>query len=158
MEDNTINTIKDTIQDILEKMGFQAKVEVDARDQENTENITCNIFVESDSHFLIGQHGINLQALQHIARLLVRKKIDEKIKFSLDVNNYRQERNETVIELARLAAQDAVREGRAVVLRPMSAYERRLVHLELAGNAEVATESIGEGEGRKVVVKPSKNL
>ena len=61
-------------------------------------------------------------------------------------------------ELARKAADEAIQEGRAVIMRPMSAYERRLVHLELSNNTDVSTESIGEGESRKVVIQPAKQI
>lgn len=156
MEDKKIEIIKGTVQELIEKIGFDAQVEVRAENGGVDENIVCNITVAGDSNILIGQYGVNLQAIQHIARLLVRKKTDEKVKFMLDINNYRKEKNDSIADIARQAAEQAVQEGRAVVMRPMSAYERRLVHLELAENTKVVTESIGEGEARKVVIKPSK--
>jgi spoIIIJ-associated protein len=157
MEEENLKVIKQVVEDLIEKIGFQSEVEIIKGDKDQ-ENITCNVIVGEDSHILIGQYGVNLQALQHIARLLVRKKTDEKVKFVLDVNSYRQEKNQSIIKQARLAAEQAVVEGRAIVMRPMSAYERRIVHLELADNEKVVTESMGEGESRKVVVKPSKQI
>jgi spoIIIJ-associated protein len=106
------------------------------------------------SNYLIGQHGINLQALQHIARILARKKIEDRVNFILDVNSYRQDKNNSIANLAKSMAEQAISEKRAVVLRPMSPYERRLVHLELSQNDQVKTESIGEGEDRRIVIKP----
>lgn len=158
MDKKQLEIIKSTVQELVEKMGFSPTVEIIEGEKQEEENVVCNITISDDSHILIGQYGINLQALQHIARLLVRKKTDEKVKFVLDVNNYRLEKNRLVADLAHQAANQAILEGRAIVLRPMSAYERRLVHIELAGNTEVATESIGEGEERKVVVKPAKQI
>ncbi|MBU2028463.1 single-stranded DNA-binding protein, partial [Patescibacteria group bacterium] len=107
-----------------------------------------------DSSFLIGQYGANLQALQHIIRILVREKLAERIRFVLDINSYRKEKNEGVVHLAREAAEQSIREKRAIVMRPMSPYERRLVHMEFSENEQVQTESIGEGEERKIVIKP----
>lgn len=158
MKDKNLEIIKSTVQELVEKIGFSPKVEVNQKTEGDKENIICNVNVSEDSHLLIGQYGINLQALQHIARILVRRKTDDKVKFVLDVNSYRQQKNESIIDLAREAAEQAVTEGRAIIMRPMSAYERRLVHLELADNMNVVTESIGEGEGRKVVVKPAKTI
>ena len=87
---------------------------------------------------------------------MVRKNVPgEKIRFILDVNSYRQQKNHSVIEQALNAADEAIAQHRAVIMKPMSNYERRIVHLELLKNSEVTTESIGEGEERKIVVKPA---
>lgn len=144
--------IKKTIEDLLEKMGFSVEITLEKNGEEE-KDIICNIKTE-ESSFLIGQYGTNLQALQHIARVLVRKLTDEKVNFTLDVNEYKKNKNISIIALARSSAQQALQEKRAVVLRPMSPYERRLVHMELSKSSDVVTESIGEGEDRKIVVKP----
>jgi spoIIIJ-associated protein len=154
MEENEKQIIKESLRELMSKMGFD--VEIDIKESvDDPMSVTCNLSTSSESNLLIGQGGVNLQALQHIARLLVRKKIQQKIRFVIDINGYRQEKNQSIIELANQAAQQAITEKRAVVLRPMSTYERRVVHLELSKNDSVVTESIGEGEGRKVVVKPA---
>lgn len=154
MEEKNKEIIKSTIEELLEKMGFAATVKVEDKSEEEMESVICNIETTDDSNFLIGQHGINLQALQHLARLLVRKVIDDKVRFIIDVNSYRQQKNQSIIELAQQAAHEAIREKRAIILKPMSTYERRIVHMELSKNESVTTESIGEGDGRKIVVKP----
>jgi spoIIIJ-associated protein len=153
MDEQTKDVIKKTIEQLLEKMGFSAEVTVSISDEDD--GIICNINTDTDSHFLIGQRGTNLQAVQHIARLMVRKNIPEKIRFILDVNSYRQQKNQSVIEQAQIAAKDAISQHRAVIMKPMSTYERRLVHMELAKNSAISTESTGEGEERKIIVKPS---
>jgi len=152
MEEKALNTIKETTKELIEKMGFSAEVEIISREADQ-QIITCNIKTD-ESSFLIGQHGVNLQALQHIARVLVRKKLDERVSFVLDINFYRQERNESIIKIAQSMAEEAIREKRAIVLRPMSPYERRIVHMELSKNDQIKTESIGEGEERKIVISP----
>lgn len=156
MEEKNSKIIEGTLQELLEKIGFSANIEVlESQDSTEEESYSCNITVADDSNLLIGQHGINLQALQHIARLLVRKKTSDKIKFVLDVNSYREQKNQSIIELAKAAANEAVNEKRSVIMKPMSTYERRIVHMELSKNPAVLTESIGEGEGRKIVIKPA---
>jgi predicted RNA-binding protein Jag len=72
----------------------------------------------------------------------------------VDVNNYRKERERIIIELAKAAARKAVAEHMSVSLPAMNAYERRLIHTELATRPDVKTESTGEGQSRAVVIKP----
>lgn len=145
--------IKSAVEGLIEKMNINCETNVMASLEEGRENFICNVKTE-DSSYLIGQYGVNLQALQHLARVIVRKKAEEKSDFILDVNFYRKERNESIASLAKNMAEKAVLEKKTVTLRPMSPYERRLVHIELAENKKITTESIGEGEDRQVVIKP----
>lgn len=146
--------IESAAEETTRLMGFDCKVSADEVSSEDGTDIVCNIKTDSGSNFLIGQNGDNLYALQHLVRLIVRKKTDERVKFILDVNSYKKEKNESIVHLAKDMAKKAVEEGKAVALRPMSAYERRLVHMELSENEDIMTESIGEGEERKIVIKP----
>lgn len=147
--------MKSKINELVDKMGFPAEIEVSKEGEESAleKNFICNIKTE-DSSYLIGQHGINLQALQHIARIIIRKQLGTGANFILDVNSYRQEKNKSISSFAKSMANQAVVEKKAMILRPMSPYERRLVHLELSENEEVTTESIGEGEERRIIIKP----
>jgi len=151
---NLSQEIKKTIEEIVNKMGFICTVEMKMFKEEGEEVVMYNIKT-NESSYLIGQHGINLQSLQHLTRLIVRKKHLAKANFILDVNSYRQERNDSILRIARSMAQQAITEKRPVIMRPMSAYERRLIHLELADNESIKTESIGDGEERRVVIKPN---
>ena len=153
MDEQTKDIIKKTVEQLLEKMGFSAQVAVS--DSTDDDGIVCDITTDVDSHFLIGQHGTNLQAVQHLARLMVRKSIPEKIRFILDVNSYKQQRNQSIVEQAQITANEAISQHRAVIMKPMSTYERRIVHMELSKNPQVSTESVGEGEERKIIVKPA---
>lgn len=150
----TKKIIEETVKELVSKMDFDCVVEVKEQSSEAGDNVICNIKT-ADSNFLIGQYGVNLQSLQHIARLLARKKTEEKINFTVDVNSYREEKNASIEKMAEDLAGQALREKRAMVMRPMSPYERRLVHLVLSKNSQVKTESVGEGEDRKVVIKPA---
>lgn len=139
---------------LLQKMTFEGfKIDIETKNNSEGENFVVNIETP-ESHLLIGQYGVTLSALQHILRLLIRRKTDEKFKFLVDVNRYLQAKSDSISEIAWEAAKQAINERKPVVLRPMSAYERRLVHLELSENENVKTESIGEGKERKVVVRP----
>ena len=157
MENGNIESeheLKKIVEETMFHMGFSCAVEIKKMEEGERETVLCNIITE-ESSFLIGQYGVNLQSLQHIIRLIVRKRIPERANFILDVNSYRQEKNESIVKLAKNLAQEALMERRAVVLRPMSPYERRIVHLEMAKNKEIKTESIGDGEDRRVVIKPA---
>lgn len=142
--------IKQTITELLEKMGFQGKVEVDASD---ANNIIANIQTD-EANFLIGQAGANLQAFQHLSRVLVSKKSTDSIQFIVDVNHYRQHRIELLKELANNIANQVLIEQIPQALQPMPAYERRIIHLALAEQPQIETESIGQEPKRRVVIKP----
>lgn len=153
MDEKIMTIIKKTVEELITKMGFSGDVTIS--EIQDDDSIICNITTDADSNFLIGQHGVNLQSLQHLARLVVRKHVPEKIRFVIDINGYKKQKNLSIIQLAQQAAKDAVNQDRAIILQPMSTYERRIVHMELSKNSEVVTESIGEGESRKIVVKPA---
>jgi spoIIIJ-associated protein len=154
MEEKSKKIIKGAVKEMMEKAGFSSEVEIKDSSSEDQDGVICNIKTTEDSNLLIGQYGVNLQSFQHIARLIIRKKISDKVNFTLDVNSYRDQKNQSIIEEAREAAQQSINEGRVIIMKPMSAYERRLVHMELSKNEKIATESVGEGENRKVLVKP----
>jgi spoIIIJ-associated protein len=154
MKPENVEMLKSLVKEILEKMTFSDfSLSVKEEAGPDGENVFLNIS-SKESDLLIGQYGINLRSLQHILRAMARKKTEERLNFSVDVNDYRQEKMKSILDLARGFARQAVADGRPVVMRPMSAYERRIVHMDLAGNDQVRTESVGEGEERKVVIKP----
>jgi len=146
---DNLKTIKEIIIDLLKRMNFDGKVDVDISDENN---ILANIQTEQ-ANFLIGQSGANLDALQHIIRIIINKKSNEFVHFILDVNNYRKYRIELLKELAENVAKQVLTEKVAVTLRPMTAYDRRIVHLALANNSQIVTESIGNGTERKITIK-----
>ena len=145
--------VKLIIREVLEKMGFIVEVEEIQTNSSKSGDLIYNLKTD-ESKFLIGQFGVNLQALQHLLRVIIRKRTGEKINFLIDVNSYRSEKNESILRIAREAAQEAIQERKEIVLKPMSPYERRLIHLELSKDKDIKTESIGEGENRKVIIKP----
>lgn len=93
-----------------------------------------------------------LEDFEYLVNLISQKEIQQKI--WLDVNNYRRERERLITELAKAAAHKAILDKKEILLPAMNAYERRLVHLEIASRPDLKTESVGEGKDRKVVIKP----
>lgn len=102
---------------------------------------------------LIGFHGENIQALQMLLSGL-KLRSEGPIRMYLDIDGYKQNRNQAIIDLANKTAEQAVKIERNIHLDPMNAYDRRIVHTTLQNRDDVTTESTGEGEKRHVVVKP----
>ena len=109
-----------------------------------------------DASTLIGHHGDTLDALQYLANLAsARKNIKgerDKSRVTIDIEGYRAKREETLRALARRMAAKAIRNKRSVMLEPMSAYERRIIHSEIQNIEGVSTNSIGSDNNRKIVI------
>ncbi len=97
-----------------------------------------------------------LEDFEYLINLISQKENQQKV--WLDVNNYRRERERLIVELAKAAAHKVTLSKEEIQLPPMNAYERRLVHLEIACHPDLKTESVGEGKERRVVIKPITNL
>lgn len=147
---NQLEIVKQTTIEVLNKMNFQAQVELDDSDENN---LLVNIQTDY-AGFLIGQAGNNLTALQHLIRVLVHKKNKEPIQFILDINNYHKNRLDLLRRMAKDIAQEALAKRVSLVLHPMSAYERRVVHMALADQTDIETTSTGEEPERRIVIKP----
>lgn len=131
-------------------MSIEASINIDASDEKN---IIVNIST-NEAKFLIGRAGNVLGAFQHLVRILVNKKIGASFPFVLDVNDYQKNRLEFLRELAIQMAEQSLSDKISVFLRPMAAYERRIIHLALSDYPQVETESVGDGAERRVVIKP----
>ena len=107
-----------------------------------------------DAGLLIGRRGETLQALQFITRVITNNKTGHRSPISVDVEGYYQRRDQSLINLADRVAKRVVRTGREIELEPMNARERRVVHMSLADNDDVYTESSGLGTDRRIVIIP----
>lgn len=137
--------LKQKLEEILGASGMDFSVDVDP------ETKRVSIFIRDED--LVKDFLPNLLSdLEHIARIIARKMRIEKI--NVDVNNYKKDRERLIGELAKAAARKVLAEKKDIELPAMNAYERRLVHVELATRPDVKTESIGEGSERHIVVKP----
>ncbi|MBO9383432.1 MAG: Jag N-terminal domain-containing protein [Roseiflexus sp.] len=151
------------LEDILERMDIHAYVTavvstVPDQHGEPEETITLHIegADEEATSLLIGRRGETLRSLQFMVNLLVSRRVQKWPQIVVDVGNYRQRRQESLEGLARRMAERVRQSGRPLMLEPMAAYERRIVHLALRSDPTVYTESSGEGENRKVVIYPAK--
>lgn len=105
-----------------------------------------------DLAVLIGRHGRTLESLQTLVSLLVSRKLGFRYPVSVDVEGYKSRRHDKVISMAKSAASRAISQGRTVNLPPMSAYERRLVHIALREDDRIDTHSEGVDPERRVVI------
>ena len=141
--------------DLLKHMGIRATVESRLGDELAEEGepppAVLNILGD-DLGILIGRRGETLRALQYLVRLMVSHRLKHWTNLVVDVEHYRVRRRRTLDTLAKRVADEVVRSGRSQALEPMPAYERRLVHISLRNHPQVATQSVGEGEKRKVTI------
>lgn len=152
------------LEDLLERMDIEAYVTavrstVPGQRGEPEETITLHVegADEEAMGLLIGRRGETLRSLQFMVNLLVSRKVQKWPQVVVDVGNYRQRRQESLEGLARRMAERVRQSGRPLMLEPMGAYERRIVHLALRSDPSVYTESTGEGENRKIVIYPAKS-
>jgi len=144
------------LETLVKHMDFEAEVRVVGEGVDTALNVagTSPEGVEELGE-LIGRRGERLQAVQHLVNLMLSRKLGEWARVTVDIESYRGKREAQLRALARKAA-DRVREtGRAVQLEPMTALERRWVHVELQGAEGIVTESAGEEPERRVVVLPA---
>lgn len=145
--------IRETVAGLLQKLGFEASIEVTAED-DLPHTFFCKMHVEQDQNFLIGQYGVNLAAVQHLIRAMLRKKSEERLNVIIDVNDYYFEKKVLLEKEAERAAEEALKNNISVALRPMLSYERKIVHSFFSENPKITTESVGSGEERKIMVSP----
>lgn len=151
--DKQCETIKKTIEEILEKMTVSGEIEI-------LESQECPQFIirTKEAGILIGENGQNLVALNHVLKKIVENKLkedrEEKFQFLLDVNDYQAKRMEELKNLARMSAQRVRYFKKEIMMEPMNAYERRIVHATLTEYPDIITESAGEEPKRRVVIKP----
>ena len=151
VREETIETIKHIIKELIGKMGIETDIEI----REQSDTVVFNVR-SSDSNMLIGQHGINLSALQYLCRVLTRRKLGEtdNIDFIIDIDDYKKKREGHLSSLAEKVYKEVVNNKKTVVLRPMSSYERRVIHAALSNHQEITSDSIGEEPNRMVTIRP----
>ena len=140
------------VKKLVSDMKLDATVTV--RDGDNDDTI---ISIDGESAgVLIGHHGDTLDSLQYLANLAANKKVEgekkEYCKITIDIENYRAKREETLRTFARRMASKVVKYKKSVMLEPMNPYERRIIHSEIQGIEGVSTNSIGSENNRKIVI------
>jgi len=151
--DEEAEIARKVLAEMLRRMGIRARVEARTGDQE--EPITLNIKGRRLG-LLIGRRGETLAAIQFLTRLMASRQLDRRVNVMVDVDDYRRRREESLRRLAIRMAETAVETGRTQELEPMPAAERRIIHLALRDFDGVTTESVGEGDQRRVTLIPGR--
>jgi spoIIIJ-associated protein len=139
----------DILRTILRHMGLPVAVEI-----AQTDPLTLNIRTNDEEMkgVFIGRRGETLAALQLIVNLMLNRKLHDRFHVIVDIEHYRQRRDENLRSLALRVAQQVQQTQRSMMLEPMTPYERRIVHLTLQDQPNVMTQSTGEGDQRRVVI------
>lgn len=145
-----IKQVVELVEDLLKRLEVTGTVDVGT---DETEAFRVRIETE-ETGLLIGHHGKTLESFQLILGIIISKKIGRWVKVYVNVGDYREKREETLMHMAQHAADRALALGRPVELARLSPSERRIIHLTLSGDERIATESIGEGDDRVLLVKP----
>jgi len=150
---------QELVEDLLQRMGMNPSA-VKAHSvfpEEGQEEPSLWVEVTLDQareELLLGRQREGLKALQVIAQTMWSHKTGSSARVNIDVNGRRQRREQQLTNMARRLAEKVAASGRPITLEPMPADERRIVHLALRDHAGVSTESVGEGQARKVQIKP----
>ncbi|NWF53321.1 MAG: protein jag [Syntrophaceae bacterium] len=150
-EPHAAETAKKTLEDILRLLEVEASVEL----KEDSERILLNIQGDG-SGLLIGRKGQTLDAIEYLINKIVHKEAEDKKRIVVDTENYRLRREDSLVKLAQRLAEKAKRQGRPVTISPMSAHDRRIIHLALQDDKTLRTWSTGSGLYRKVIISPEK--
>ena len=142
--------VQQIVEDLLARLEIVGAVSVTT-----DETGAYRVHIETEeTGLLIGHHGKTLESLQLILGILVSKAQGKWVKAYVNVGDYREKREETLMHMAQRAAERALSLGRSVELTRLSPAERRIIHLTLSGDDRIVTESVGEGDDRVLMVKP----
>ena len=151
--EEAVDPVADLLYEVVTRMGFQ-DVEIDWEEREDH----VRYFVEgAELGALIGRHGSTLEALQYLVGVINSRRGLVEHKIIVDIEGYRERREARLRRLAQRTANEALREGQEIALEPMSAGDRRVIHLALSTNASVTTFSEGDDPDRCVIVAPRRD-
>ena len=149
MAKDKAKVIKKTTEKLLKMLGVDVEAQVELHDE------GANVVLETeDSGILIGYHGETLEALQLVVSLMTAKEIGEFVRASLEVGDYRKNREDAIRQMIADAKERVISEGQSVSIPNLKAWERRFVHMILSDDEQVQTESTGEGRDRILEIHP----
>jgi spoIIIJ-associated protein len=153
IDQEQLENIKEIIKGFFIQVGFEVEIEGRAGERNDEDVLYINIkTVEAQA--LIGKQGLVLADIQLLLRKVIKKKTDKDFYLSLDIDNYKKNKEAYLRDVAQSVADEVSRTSREKELPFTSSFDRRIVHMELADRKDVTTESVGEGEERKVIIKP----
>jgi len=147
LERDAVQVVTEVLDTLLELLGLIGTVEV------LSDEIPMDFNIKGDDlGILIGRRGQTLASLEYITKIIVVGQLKAWLPLTVDVAGYKKRRRDSLQRLTLYLADQVKSRRRAITMEPMPADERRIVHLTLADNPDVTTQSIGEGESRKVVI------
>ena len=147
---DAVEVAKEVLETLVKLMKITAEVSVL---QANTGELPVTLNIEGeDLGVLIGRRGQALASLQYVVRLIVAEKLKVWVPINVDIAGYKKRRYESLQNLALRLAEQVKRNRRLIMLEPMPADERRIIHLALTDHPDVTTQSMGEGDMRKVAI------
>jgi len=152
LDKSDLGKIKKETEEFFRRMTFE--VEIEALTQKE-QTVSINV-KNQEPKILIGEGGQTLSEIQHLLKIILKRKVTtEPFFLDLDISDYKKKKNEYLRQLAKETADEASLSKKEKILPAMSAYERRIVHMELSGRQDVKTESVGQEPERRIVVKPN---
>ena len=148
---NPVDLAVNFLKDVFDKMNLDAEIIVEEKEEGN---YVFNIQGD-DMGILIGKRGQTLDSFQYLANIVANKNKINHIHITLDTENYRERRKETLETLAKNLAKKVKLTKKSVVLEPMNPYERRIIHFALQNDKSIKTHSEGEDPYRKVIISPA---
>lgn len=153
--DPVLDTSEAVVSKLIHHLGMQAQVSAHYDESSTDDRRSIQVDVRGDNlSALIGRQAETLNALQYVASLIVGKQTQQWVQLVVDVEGYRERREKQVKQIALRMVDQVIKSGRKATLEPMTASERRAIHIELRGHPAVTTESVGEEPHRKVVILP----
>lgn len=145
-----IEIIKNSIKDFFNQAGFIIDTEIVT----NEDYLDVNIKTD-EAQNLIGKQGLVLADIQLLLRKVIKKKIERDIYISIDIDHYKKNKEDYLKDFAQNVADEVAKTKEERELPLPSSFDRRVVHLELEKREDVFTESVGQGEERKIIIKPA---
>ena len=153
--DPLLDTTESIVSKLIHYLGMKAQVSAHYDDSSTDDRRIIQVDVRGDDlSALIGRQAETLNAFQYVASLIVGKETQKWVQLVVDVEGYRSRREKQVRQIALRMVDQVIKTGRKATLEPMTASERRAIHIELRGHPAVTTESVGEEPHRKVVILP----
>lgn len=149
MTQEQLTAIQESAQNLLQTLGISAEVSVEAAD-----DVAQVTLATEETGMLIGYHGETLEGLQLLLSLMVAKKLGEFVRLSIEVGDYKKNREAYLKDMVMQAKEKVLAENTPVSLPHLKSWERRIVHMLLVDDTEVVSESEGEGRERTLIIRP----
>ena len=144
-----LEKIKEISLDFFQRIEADAQITIEVS---GDRSVQVSLMIEKPQ-MLIGNRGTILAEVQHLLKAILRRSVDEDFYVDLDINDYKKKKNEYLKQLSESLAEEVALTKKEKILPPMSAYERRIVHLVLVDYEGIMTESTGEGLQRRVIIR-----